>query len=250
MKNQYVPVTLLGLAYAAWVFRQLDDHNSYDEFHNATHPLDLTNQDHATRLRNWLNKWGCMIKKDEPAIIWPQLNNWCSHWVAGLPSQPLRNVSDQEIKLLAGAYDQLRGEIMGPTAASKTMFALRPDTALPWDVAIRVELDAGDDGAAYEKMLMRSRAALNGLVENAHKFRIEESQISEVVCNPCRSLARLLDQYHWITITRGYQIPSREVLHWFKSASDQPSVHQWTNRTPGHRIPDPKELDRWLAWAF
>jgi hypothetical protein len=212
----YLRPTLFGLAYATRLFRQLDYQSSYEAFRAAASPLDLTNQDHVTLLRDWLNKWGCRIKKDKaPAEFSRPLADWSRRWTPRLPSQHLRNLSDPEIALLGDAYWDLRNSALGPAAAAKTLFALRPETAIPWDELIRVGLDFKDNRAGYPGMLRRSREELHRLVLDASHFGITESDIPAQIGSPGRTLARLLDEYHWITLTQGCEIPSGDDLkHW------------------------------------
>jgi hypothetical protein len=80
----YVRPTLFGLAYAARLFRQRDYESSYEAFRAAASPLDLTNQNHATLLRDWLNKWGCRIQKHEtPPKFSRPLADWSCRPVDG-----------------------------------------------------------------------------------------------------------------------------------------------------------------------
>jgi len=218
----YVNPTLFGLAYAARLFRQFDYDLNFDNFRGAASPVDLTNPDHARLLRDWLNSWGCRIDKTKLHTFSNGVANWSRQWLAQLPSRSLLNLSDPDVELLADSFDDLRNKVMGPTAASKTIFFLLPETAVPWDDAIRNGLHVGQSRAGYIAMLKQSQEELAYLVANAGELHVSESRIPEVVGSPARTLVRLLDEYHWITITRGHEIPTcAELRQWVSWASEE-----------------------------
>jgi hypothetical protein len=223
----YVRPTFFGIAYASRLFRQQDYQSTYQAFSDATSPLDFTNASHAEALRTWLNQWGCRISKQKP--ISRPLANWARNWTAQLPHRSLRDLREADVDLLGNAYWELRNSILGPAAAAKAMFALQPETAIPWDQAIRDRLGLKDNRDGYPEMLRRSRQEANFIVEDASKLGISESDIPKEIGSPGRTLARLLDEYHWITLTQGHQIPSVDELKLWLSWICPPEVN--TKRT-------------------
>src|SRR5579885_802560 len=204
----YTKPTLFGLAYAARLFRQVDYDLNFDKFRQAANPLDLTIPDHASLLRDWLNSWGCRIVKAKLPKFTRDAAKWARRWVETLPQQSLPSLTDVDMESVANAYSELRNEVMGPTAATKTLFALRPETAIPWDEPIRRSFNLSESKSSYHTMLQRSKDELAGLVANARTLGVPEPAIQDTVGSPGRTLVRLLDEYHWITITRGHDVPS------------------------------------------
>ena len=230
----YVRPTFFGIAYASRLFRQQDYQSTYQAFSDATSPLDFTNASHAEALRTWLNQWGCRISKQKP--ISRTLAIWARNWVARLPHRSLRNLFEADIELLGSAYWELRNNLLGPAAAAKAIFALKPETAIPWDQAIRDGLGLKDNRDGYPEMLRRSQKEANFLVEDASELGISESDIPKEIGSPGRTLARLLDEYHWITLTQGHQIPSVKDLKLWLSWECPPAVSTKRADNRGKRI--------------
>jgi hypothetical protein len=109
----------------------------------------------------------------------------------------------------------------GPTATSKILFAVRPKSAIPWDAPIREAFGLSDDGDAYTAMLERCCEEARKLLEEAERHGIADIP-REVARAEGRTLVRLLDEYHWITITEGHQVPDREELaRWLSLAASR-----------------------------
>ena len=111
------------------------------------------------------------------------------------------------------------------------MFALQPETAIPWDQAIRDRLGLKDNRDGYPEMLRRSQQEANFLVEDASKSGVCESDIPKEIGSPGRTLARLLDEYHWITLDAGASDPLSvdELKLWISCGMPSRSEHE-TNR--------------------
>jgi hypothetical protein len=208
----YSPPTLFGIAYASRLFQEIDNPSSYGEFVHITAPApDLQNVAHCAELLKWLNKWGCRIHQDR----FPELSLRLGQWVAqqefhSLP-QGIVLLSDSNLDQLASAYEGLRGCGLGPTAAAKCLFAVIPKCAIPWDEEIRTEFAVGEDGSGYRGMLKLSRDEGNMLQSDAS--RLGFADVFEAIGNPTFiTLPKLLDEYHWITITTRHHIPSRDEL--------------------------------------
>jgi hypothetical protein len=178
----------------------------------ATRPaLRLSDAAHRDMLLRWLNSWGCRIRyarDGEPPLFDTGLAQWWETWGGdSLPSESLVRLSDNDIVTLAGAYAALaeipvsvppRGRSLGPTAGSKALYALRPGAAMPWDAAIATRLYAGRDGAAFERHLRQGRAwGLAVLAESG----LAEDELATVIGRPGISLAKILDEYCYTSVT-------------------------------------------------
>lgn len=215
----YKNPTLFGVAYASRLFREVDASQAFEKLRKATdHRLDLQypdNNRHAQALLEWLNKWGCRIPAKLPDALFKNWWNWSQHWGKQLPlGLGLCDASDCDLDILADAYDALlsiRG--LGATGASKLLFAVCPETAMPWDRAIQTELKLAGDRAGYRAMLKHSKREAEILVEDAARRGIADYRTIPVkIGRAGYTLPKLLDEYHWVTITRRHQIPDCEEL--------------------------------------
>jgi hypothetical protein len=212
--------TLFGVAYAARLFREVDNPSSFGHLLQLTAPaINLQNPAHAWALLSWLNKWRCRIAGNLFPALSMSLSHWHQQWGPQLP-QPhveLVNLEDADLDILVAAYEVLPGvRGLGPTAAAKVLFALHPETAIAWDEQIRVEFNVGEKRQGYRDMLVHSKHEAEMLIADAGRCGIGDPQdIPGIVGSPDRTLARLLDEYNWITITSGHQVPTcSELKQW------------------------------------
>ena len=122
--------------------------------------------------------------------------------------------AEPDLDVLADAYSallQIRG--LGPTGASKFLFAVRPKIAMAWDAAIQTGFGFAGDREGCRAMLALSKDEAECLVADAAPCGVAESQsIPHEVRRAGHMLPKLFDEYHWVTITRRHKIPVREVL--------------------------------------
>jgi hypothetical protein len=78
------------------------------------------------------------------------------------------------------------------------MYALRPEAIMPWDAAIAVHLYGARDGAAFAEHQRRGRRWASLIVAEA---AATENELPELVGRPTVSLAKLLDEYLYVTFT-------------------------------------------------
>ena len=121
--------------------------------------IDLLNQEHRKELILWLNKWGCrQFSIEFHKVASHELLGWYNKGYTDLIPQDkkLWELTESEFEGVSRAYDELtkrkasykyrKGKeltiTVGATGASKILFALRPDVAVPWDEAIRKGLEA------------------------------------------------------------------------------------------------------------
>ncbi|WP_287786716.1 hypothetical protein [Acidiphilium sp.] len=218
----YRQPTFFGMAYAARLFGEIETSRSLPKLREEVglHP-DICNRQHALEVLCWLNKWGCRITKSRFGVIANRLITWFHQHRDRLPRRNLETLQDRELDALARAYEELLLiEEFGPTAAAKALFVVCPEAAIPWDKAIQDAFGlAGRTGRQYQEMLVRSRDEAEALVADAAHCGFPDAQsIMAAIGSEARTIPELLDQYHWITISRG------------------------------HRIPDRDELNRWMAW--
>jgi hypothetical protein len=222
----YPNPTLFGMMFASRLFREIDKPNqAFEEFCQETGAeLNLQKPEHARALLNWLNRWGCRITKDSFPLIFPKVAKWFGKWEPNLPNSELVDLDDHHLDKFANAYDELLEiDDFGPTSGSKALFAVRPHGAMPWDAEIQAEFDLrGRAPENYRAMLLRSKTEAEMLIHDAttHCGAANQQSIPRMVGSPDRTLPKLLDEYHWVTITRQHQIPTcGELKQWARWAS-------------------------------
>ncbi|MFI8341459.1 MmcQ/YjbR family DNA-binding protein [Streptomyces sp. NPDC085639] len=167
--------------------------------------LDLARPEHHTALHRWLNSWGCRIRyprEGEPDTFGAELAAWWRRHT--LADAPLARLTTRDISRLAGAYEELAAlpigrRSLGPTAASKALYALRPDTVMPWDAAIAQRLYGSRDRAAFARHLELGRTWARVALEAAGG--IPEADLCAELGRPAVSLAKVLDEHLYVTIT-------------------------------------------------
>ncbi|WP_327415054.1 MmcQ/YjbR family DNA-binding protein [Streptomyces sp. NBC_01233] len=177
--------------------------------------LDLSVAGHRAALHRWLNSWGCRIRyprEGEPDLFGAGIAAWWGRHP--LPQAPLSRLTPREISRFARAYEELAAlpigrRSLGPTAASKALYALRPDSVMPWDAAIADRLYGVRDGAAFARHLETGRTwARAALAEGGG---MDERTLCADIGRAGVSLAKILDEHLYLTITyaAGRQGPGR-----------------------------------------
>ncbi|MET9606357.1 MmcQ/YjbR family DNA-binding protein [Streptomyces sp. NPDC006512] len=168
--------------------------------------LDLSDAAHRSALHRWLNTWGCRIRyprDGEPDLLGAGLAAWWTRHP--LPGAPLAELTDADVARLAAAYGELAAlpagrRTLGPTAAAKALFALRPRTVMPWDAAIATRLHGGRDSAAFERHLRTGRAWARELLAGSG---LDEAALTADLGRPGLPLAKVLDEYLYVTLSHG-----------------------------------------------
>ncbi|MFA7761500.1 MmcQ/YjbR family DNA-binding protein [Streptomyces sp. NPDC048723] len=169
------------------------------------HALDLSLAAHRSALHRWLNSWGCRIRyprEGEPDTFGAGLAAWWERHT--LAHAPLARLTPREISRFAAAYEELAAlpigrRSLGPTAAAKALYALRPDSVMPWDAAIAQRLYGVRDGAAFARHLELGRSWARAALEEGGGQG--EATLCAEIGRPGVSLAKILDEHLYVTIT-------------------------------------------------
>lgn len=211
----------MSLEELAGYLRRYEQATSYDIsvsrlMDKTAGPADLTNAEHRDALIEWLRQWGCRhLARADHARTSEALFNWYSEFQGVLPDQTtsLLNLSRDELTLSAIAFDQLSqwpaasrrrakgvSEVrVGPTAAAKTLWAIRPNTFAPWDDPIRDALGFSFNDSAYRSYMEQVARHLRGFIE---RFSVSLNDLPKAVGRPDSSPPKLVDEYYWARITR------------------------------------------------
>ena len=190
---------------------------SYDVLLAATAPaIDLARRAHRAALHRWLNAWGCRIRyplPGEPDRFDRSLAAWWRRRSAtlGPVREPLAELSDDEIDLIADAYADLSGaavavdarghdRTLGPTAAAKCLYALRPHSVMPWDLRIAQALHGGRDRDAFAAHLRLGRRWAQHLLTTSG---LDETALLADLHRSGATLAKVLDEYCYLCYTAG-----------------------------------------------
>jgi hypothetical protein len=224
-------VTLGNLAVAGFLFNSLTPYNnSLVNFRLATDDkIDLNIQEHRDALINWLNDWGCRhLSKAYHHIASQSILDWYQTNYASLFSEkmPLWQLEDKEIETVVNAYGSLKDKTgalrvrggseqevhIGPTAASKILFAIRPKALMPWDEAMRISFECDGSPESYSKYLIKIRDLT---LHIEHLCRGKGFPIDALLQKLGRSNSTVLvlvNEYIWVTETRKVVLPSSETL--------------------------------------
>lgn len=185
--------------------------------------IDLSVPAQREELRRWLNRWVCRLRyplPGEPDLFAGSIASWWKAVGSGLPARPVEVLSDDDIALLADGYADLaarpgalrtRGGIaagertIAPTAASKIMYVVRPCTVPPWDAAIARATVGGTSRSHFARHLAAARTWAGALLAEARRLGIGD--IPAHVGRPGSSLARIRDEWMYLTITAGHPVP-------------------------------------------
>jgi len=227
----YEDVTLYKLALASTLYDSLTPFNrSLGRLDKATGgSMDLTNPQHRIYLLTWLNDWGCRnLPKEQHDVASDSISRWYGVHGVDLFSKekPLWELADGDLEKTARSYGSLKDEIgawrvrgknkrkvrIGPTAASKILFALRPKALMPWDEAMRKYFGYSSAPGSYFEYLIEIRdltSYIGGLCKNKG-FQIDE--LPERLGRSNSTVLALVNEYIWVTVTRKVELPSSETL--------------------------------------
>ena len=186
------------------------------ELRAATSPkIDLARPDHRSALHRWLNAWGCRIRYPRTGEVDHFDDSIASWWeterlTLEAIDRPLAQLSTDQLHALGSAYERLNRlpvapgsrsgtRSLGPTAAAKALYALRPQSVMPWDLEIALQLHGGRDGEAFTKHLLLGQQWARGLLAESG---LNESQLLAELGRPESSLAKVLDEYCYVRYTR------------------------------------------------
>lgn len=158
---------------------------------------------------------------------------WSAQWESALPDSSLTSdrLSDSQIEACAKAYWELsmcngaRRHLglktafvtVGPTAAAKVLFAARPNSLPPWDEPIRRHFRFDGGEASYAAYLGYVREQIKELSVNAAHVGIKPEDIPSAVGRPQSTLPKLVDEYNWVTVTRGFApVSAEELAEWHR----------------------------------
>lgn len=224
-------MTLKDLAFSCFVYGRLTDYDrAYEDFLQKTDGrLNLSLAEHRQALLIWLNKWGCrQFSRSCHDMASDSINAWNDGWGRRLPVQDadIWALKDDELENVERAYCDLRDRrasvkkrkpnpcevTVGPTGASKILFALRPYCLPPWDQAIAERLRQQNGVGSYSQFVLHVRGTLDELGKLCRTEGFDLSGLPARIGRPRSTLVKLIDEHHWVTISRRCMPPDRKTL--------------------------------------
>ncbi len=191
--------------------------------------IDLSNPVHCASLLEWLNDWGCRhLSKKSHDIASSAILDWYKQEGMKLFSteKSLGELDDQEITRAVDSYDSLKNSIgahktrdgknlkldIGPTAASKILFALRPQALMPWDEAMRKEFRCDGSKESYFNFLMNIRNLAYKIRDLCRANDFDILELPRKIDRDGSTVLGLINEYVWVTVTRNAHLPSAQSL--------------------------------------
>jgi len=191
--------------------------------------VDLSNPTHRASVLNWLNDWGCRhLSKESHHIASSAILDW--HNKEGIKLFPigkaLWELDNQEMATVVATYGSLKDSAgasltrggkrlqmdIGPTAASKILFAVRPDALMPWDEAMRNEFSCDGSKESYFKFLIEIKKLADRIGELCKANGFEISELPHKIDRDASTVLELINEYIWVTVTRKCKLPSAQNL--------------------------------------
>ena len=224
-------VNLCNLALACSMYDSLTGFNSSLRRlkESTSGGIDLSNPAHRTSLLNWLNDWGCRhLSKESHHIASSAILDW--HNQEGVKLFPIGKVlwelDNQEMATAVAAYGSLKERTgacpnrggkrlqmdIGPTAASKILFAIRPEALMPWDEAMRKEFGCDGSKESYFKFLVEIKKLALRIDELCKANNFDISELPHKIDRGGSTIIELVNEYVWVTVTRKCKLPSARNL--------------------------------------
>jgi hypothetical protein len=228
------PLSPFELALASYLYEAMTAYGaSLHRLRSCLGPkddLDLSLADHRVALLRFLNEWGCRnLARDWHALALAEIERWYGDArervdSLGRPRQALDTASRRD---LVEVFDELSTRIIahkeskgrqlhisfGPTATSKTLFALHPSLFPAWDRPIREKLGYSGDGESYAQFTTDLHEKIEESKRQARRDGFALEGLPEMLGRPgYTTLVQLFAEYYWITLTRGVSLRSREEI--------------------------------------
>jgi hypothetical protein len=184
-------------------------------------------------LLKWLNDWGCrQFSKHYHGLAAKEIGEWYEE--AGVRLFPmdrtLLSLSNEDFALVEQAYDGLVARTasrrkrdnghetnvtIGPTGTAKILFAVRPNALIPWDDPIREQFRADNSARSYINYLRAAKDHLEELSQECDKRGYNLSNLPRLLGRSTSSIAKMIDEYFWVTVSRRCPVPSgNELTRW------------------------------------
>lgn len=219
--TQTASMSLLDLSFTTFVYATTSHFDSsLEELRSAYGEVpDLSDPKVVEYVLSWLRKWKCRnFELNHQRLSVASIVKWNSDNKALLDDVPkdLSQIDDSSLRVVAKLFDDLSDAMatpakrVGPTAASKIIYLLKPSALPPWDEPIRAQLRHSGNGKSYADYVRSCRRIAEALNEQCLKEGLDlETLISHGRTRKI-GVAKALDEYYWTTITNKFKPPMVE----------------------------------------
>ena len=177
-------------------------------------PKRVTSASISKYLINFLNQWRCQLADSE--VMAERIREA----IAGLTKSLRRfdtvtllsidmSAHKSLIKQMAAQLDDVHG--LGPTCTAKILHVLNPAVFVPWDKPIREAFWKYNHSRWYEDFLEYTQRAARDVRADFKSFSsTDEPEVylsRKLGYSPSKTLAKFLDEFLWIKITKKMPIP-------------------------------------------
>jgi len=178
-------------------------------------------------ITGFLNCWKCRISNPPEAAnavletlqnLAPYLQALQDQEIEGVQLDALLNIDGNQTeisRIIEHCYDEIRkiGHRFGPTATSKLLHILQPRLFVMCDGPIlshyhQIDARISNRGQGYCRFLQTMQDVTAHIREELQNPTNYLNEVMEY--HPPKTMAKYLDEYNWVTITHGVQIPP----HW------------------------------------
>ncbi len=230
-------MNIYELAFSSYIYSGLQDFdNSYMKFLACiNNDPDMNIDENRQALIDWLNDWGCRnFYVKYHGLASEELHKWYQENNHHLPenTKNIWEFSKNELNEVQMIYDSLINRIasygktksgktktnsFGHTPASKILFALRPNGFIPWDLEMRKVFKKEYNIKTYRDFLIKVAKDVEELRNSCNKNGFGLKDVPIKLKRYSATIPKLIDEYHWITITRNCKPPDNENLkEWVK----------------------------------
>jgi len=215
-------MNLVNLKVACFLYNQFTDYdNNYLKFLSKYENLDLIVKDQVVDLIKWLRSWGCRQFKNEcESTSIASIKDWYNVNLEKIPNNDIHLIDydlNQNNEKIIQIFNDLSCRVaskrtfrnktieiqIGPVGTAKTLFAINPNLFAPWDTSIYHRLNLNGNGIGYVRYLKIIQQKLKHLRLEAESKNINWNDIFSYLKKKHKSHPKLIDEYFWVTITKG-----------------------------------------------
>lgn len=228
-------IHLLDLALACFAFDAVTHYSAAlaELRRQADLPVNPRDRKHRDAVLDWLNAWRTRMPPHVFESV--DLDKWYSEYEKVLPpvQRAVWQLTDKDIEGAQAAYEALCSVEgwRGGTAASKVLFAVRPDALPPWDNATRKALRTVAGGRGGTSPWGKYGSYLDWCRGLAHtiRFECEEagfhiSDLPRRLNQPAATIAMLINEYVWVKYAKKNRRPfpkPQDIRQWAKWSEQQ-----------------------------
>ncbi|GEM_PF-1187792 len=226
---------LYEIEFVNFIFKNLTElKDSYQDLANtAENSVDLNKPEHSKALLTWLYRWrNRQFPPDFHDELSDSLKKWYKENKGYLPenNKNIWELDDSNYSQIVFPYNSLSRIVtpkkirdgkyvktsIGPIGTSKILYALRPKSMIPLDTSTRLNFNFDGSAHSYIKYLKLIKKIAIGLDKQCRLNGFCIQELPRKINRKNATIPALIDEYHWVTITKRCKIPDKNTLkRWF-----------------------------------